>query len=165
MKYDAEVAAAIARWAPFYSVTIDPHLVHAIIQRESSHGAMLQTAESKGRMSYGPMMVLDSTAAYFGASNPAALKDPATGILYGVRYFASLLKKFPGDVARAISAYNTGPGNAVRNSSGRFPNQSYVDSVTGWWKVYGYAMTGGASAIGLVMLVLFLWSRVRRGRR
>jgi soluble lytic murein transglycosylase-like protein len=165
MKYDAEVNAAIARWAPAYGVAIDPHLVHAIIQRESSHGAVLQTAESQGRMSYGPMMVLDSTAISFGATNPAALKDPATGILYGVRYFASLLKKFPGDVARAISAYNTGPGNAVRNSAGSFPNQAYVDAVIGWWKVYGYAVAGGASLLSLVALALFLWSRLRRGRR
>jgi len=163
MKYDAEVAAAISRWGA--GVTIDPALVHAIIQRESSHGAVLETAESKGRHSYGPMMVLDSTAVELGASNPAALKDPATGILYGVRYFAGLLKRFPGDTARAISAYNTGPGNAVRNSAGRFPNQSYVDSVSGWWRVYKYAAVGGGSALGLISLALFVWSLVRRRRR
>jgi soluble lytic murein transglycosylase-like protein len=162
MKYDAEVAAAIARWGPSYGVAIDPHLVHAIIQQESSHGAKLQTAESKGRMSYGPMMVLDSTAVALGASDPAALKDPATGIWYGVKYLAGLMARFPGDTARAISAYNTGPGNAVRNSAGRFPNQSYVDSVTGWWKVYGYAVAGGVSSLGLVAFALFLWSRLRK---
>jgi soluble lytic murein transglycosylase-like protein len=162
MKYDAEVAAAIARWAPGYGVAIDPALVHAVIQRESSHGAALQTAESKGRMSYGPMMVLDSTAISLGASNPASLKDPATGIWYGVKYLASMMQKFPGDTARAISAYNTGPGNAVRNSAGRFPNQSYVDAVTAWWKTYRYAVAGSGSLIGLVALAVFLWTRLRK---
>jgi len=164
MKYDAEVTGAIARWGPGYGVTIDPHLVHAIIQRESSHGAALETAESRGRKSYGPMMVLDSTALSLGAANPASLKDPATGIWYGVKYLASLLAKFPGDTARAISAYNTGPGNAVRNSSGRFPNQSYVDAVLRWWRIYGYAVAGGAATLGLVAFALFLWSQMRRWR-
>ena len=165
MKYDTEVAAAIARWATVYGVTIDPALVHAIIQRESSHGAALETAESRGRRSYGPMMVLDSTAVSLGASNPAALRDPATGIDYGVKYLAGLLKRFPGDTARAISAYNTGPGNAVRNAAGRFPNQPYVDAVTTWWKTYKYAVVGGGSVLSLISITLFLWSLVRRRRR
>jgi soluble lytic murein transglycosylase-like protein len=163
MKYDAEVAAAIARWGA--GVTIDPALVHAIIQKESSHGAQLVTDESRGRKSYGPMMVLDSTAVGLGASNPAALREPAIGIDYGVKYLAGLLKRFPEDTARAISAYNTGPGNAVRNSAGRFPNQSYVDAVTTWWKTYKYAVVGGGSVLSLISLVLFLWSLVRRRRR
>jgi len=165
MKYDAEVAAAVGRWEAAYGLTIEPSLVHAIIQRESSHGAQLETAESRGRKSYGPMMVLDSTAVALGASNPAALKDPATGISYGVKYLAGLLKRFPGDTARAISAYNTGPGNAVRNSAGRFPNQPYVDSVTAWWKTYKYAVAGSGAGLGLIALVFLLWSLVRRGRR
>lgn len=162
MKYDAEVAAAIARWGPAKGVTIDPALVHAIIQKESSHGAQLVTDESKGRHSYGPMMVLDSTAVGMGASNPATLRDPATGIDYGVRYFADQLKRFPGDTARAISAYNTGTGNAVRNPSGRFPNQSYVDAVSGWWKTYKYAAPAAGSILSLLPLALFLWSRFRK---
>jgi soluble lytic murein transglycosylase-like protein len=162
MKYDAEVAAAIARWGPAKGVAIDPALVHAIIQKESSHGASLETAETKGRRSYGPMMVLDSTAVGLGASNPAALRDPATGIDYGVRYFAGLLQRFPGDTARAISAYNTGPGNAVRNAAGRFPNQFYVDAVSGWWKTYKYAAPAAGSLLSLIPLALFLWSRFRK---
>jgi soluble lytic murein transglycosylase-like protein len=162
MKYDAEVSAAIARWGS--GVTIDPALVHAIIQRESSHGAQLETAESHGRKGYGPMMVLDSTAIGMGASNPAALKDPATGILYGVQYLAGLLKRFPGDTARAISAYNTGPGNAVRNPSGRFPNQAYVDAVVTWWRTYKYAAPAAGSLLSLIPLVMFLWSRFRPKR-
>ena len=164
MKYDAEVQAAIARAARIYSGTIDPALVHAIIQRESSHGVQLETAESGGRHSYGPMMVLDSTAIGLGATNPAALKDPATGILYGVQYLAGLLHRFPGDIPRAISAYNTGPGNAVRNPAGRFPNQPYVDAVTVWWQTYKYAAPAAGSLLSLIPLVLFLWSRLRPKR-
>lgn len=164
MKYDAQVSSAVARWGPAYGVTIDPALVHAIIQRESSHGAQLETAESKGRKSYGPMMVLDDTARALGVPDPATLRDPAQGISIGVRYFASLLKRFPGDTARAISAYNTGPGNAVRNKAGRFPNQSYVDAVTAWWKTYKYAAVGSSSALGLIAVLLFFWFQLRRRR-
>lgn len=163
MKYDAEVAAAVRYWSPTIGVTIDPRLVHAIIQKESSH-VKLVTEETLGRRSYGPMMVLDSTARGMGVKDPATLKDPATGIWWGVRYLAGLLHQFPGDPLRAVSAYNTGPGNAKRNKAGKFPNQSYVDGVMGWWRIYGGAASGGAAAIAGLVVGAFLLLRARRRR-
>lgn len=164
MKYDTEVRSAVAYWGALEHVRIDPLLVHAIIQKESSHGAVLTTTETKGRTSYGPMMVLDTTAAGFGVSDPASLKDPATGIWYGVRYLAGLLAQFPGDTARAIAGYNAGAGNARRNAAGKFPNQGYVDSVTGWWKIYAGAAGAGLAAVGLLVMGVFLVLRARRRR-
>lgn len=163
MKYDAEIRAAIARWSPALGVRIDPALVHAIIEKESTHGLALETAESKGRRSFGPMMVLDSTARGYGVSDPATLKNPATGILWGVRYLGDMLVRFPGDTSRAISAYNAGPGNANRNAAGKFPNQSYVDRVRLFWKLYGSAVAGGAVVLVLVAAGLYLLRRARRG--
>ena len=155
------VTNAIRRWGPANGVTIDPALVLAIIQAESSGGRVLETPESGGRRSYGPMMVLDSTARDMGVTDPAQLRDPGLGIWYGVRYLAGLLKQFRGDVARAVSAYNTGPGRAVRSPSGTFPNQTYVDRVLGYMKTFrGAAIPIGALvALGAVAFVL---SRRRR---
>lgn len=164
MKYDADVASAVAHWAPILRVAIDPHLVHAVIERESRHGLWLETAETRGRKSYGPMMVLDSTARDYGVSNPAQLKDPALGIYYGVRYLGEQLRRFPGDVARAVSAYNAGPGNARRNAAGKFPNQEYVDAVVGFWRVYGGAAGVGAAALALAAVGFLLWRGARRRR-
>ena len=162
MKYDPEVSSAIAYWGPHLGVRIDPALVHAIIQKESSHGAALVTAEPGGRYSYGPMMVLDTTATAYGVADPSTLEDPATGIYYGVRNLAELLKQFGTDTAAAISAYNTGPTRARRDASGNFPNQAYVNAVLTWWRVYG-----GTVGIGVAIMVALvgLWLYVRsRGR-
>jgi len=167
VKYDGEVAAAIARWSPVYGVAIDPALVHAVIHRESTHGLALESVEPRGRRSYGPMMVLDTTAAGYGVKDPATLKAPGLGILYGVRYLAEQLRRFNGDAARAVSAYNAGPGNAVRGSSGRFPNQVYVDAVLGFWRRYRAALVGSGAAVAVVAAVILftLWARRRAGGR
>jgi soluble lytic murein transglycosylase-like protein len=166
MRWDAEVQAAVKRWAPVYGVTIDPALVHAIIQKESSHGTLLVTAEPGNRFSYGPMMVLDSTAKGMGVLMPSSLTNPALGISYGVRYLGGLLKRFPGDVARAVAGYNAGPGNAVRSSTtGKFPNQSYVDKVLGYWNSYKRQVTAAAPVAALVLAgAALLWFAARPRR-
>ena len=163
MKYDREVVAAIARWAPVYGVRIDPYLVHAIIEQESNHGRALWTNEGGGRYSWGPMMVLDSTAKGLGYPNPSALIDPPLGILAGVKYLATLVKRYPGQLARAVASYNAGP--SAPDARGRYPNQPYVDRVLSFQRLY--AMGSGAAApqtAGLLLgtLVLFLLSRRRR---
>lgn len=163
MKYDAEVAAAIARWGPAYRVTIAPALVHAIIQQESGHGTELEHVEPDGDVSRGPMMVKGATGQALGVLDLESLKDPATGILYGVKYLAQLLARFPGDLARAISAYNTGPGHANRGANGKFPNQGYVDKVLLFYRLYGGAVAGAAAA-GLAALAVVLWFVTRRRR-
>lgn len=164
MKYDAEVLRAVAHWAPSYGISIPSSLVHAVIQQESSHGRVLVSNEPGGHKSYGPMMVLDSTAKSMGISDPSVLTDPQLGIWYGVRYLGRQLASFAGDTARAIAAYNAGPGNAKRNATtGKFPNQSYVDRVMGYWKLYGGAVgTGALAGVVLVAATIFLLSRRRR---
>lgn len=165
MKYDAEVSRAIAHWGPAYGVVIPPALVHAIIQRESSHGRTLVTNEPRNRKSYGPMMVLDTTAtSIFHLSDPSALKDPALGIWYGVAYLAQQLKRFPGDVARAVSAYNAGAGNARLNASGTYRNQSYVSAVLGFLKQYQGTVAVSAVPLSLIVIggLLYLTARRRR---
>lgn len=158
MKYDAEVAAAISRVNP----SIDSLLVHAIIQKESSHGAKLVTPESGGRYSYGPMMVLDTTArSMYGVADPSSLRDPATGIYYGVRYLDSRLRQYPGDVPAAIAAYNS--GTAHRSGPG-FTNQAYVNAVLGFWKQYKLTapVATGAAVVLAALVGTYLFLRGRR---
>lgn len=165
MKYDAEVSNAIAHWGPVEGVTIDPALVHGIIEAESSHGAKLETVEPGGHMSYGPMMVLDSTATTLGVSDPTTLKDPATGIYYGVQQLALLLKWAGGNVNKAISAYNIGKGRAKPNAQGLYPNQSYVVKVLGYWNRFKRAVVASAPVtvpLVLIGVVVFLAMRRRR---
>lgn len=154
MRYDSEVRAAVNRWGPFYGVAVPLGLVHAIIEQESTHGRSLVTEEPGGRRSYGPMMVLDSTARSLGIADPGSLaRIPALGISVGVRYLASLLKRFRGDVGKAVSAYNAGPGGVGRNPA-------YVAKVLGYFRTYQ-----GAGTLGLVALGVVAWVLISRKRR
>lgn len=160
MKYDAEVARASARWG------VDPSLIHAVIEAESSHGAKLVSAERGGHLSYGPMMVLDSTAtSVLGVSDPATLKDPATGIWYGTQYLASLISWAGGNINKAVSAYNAGKGNAKPNPSGLYPNQSYVVKVLGYLNTFKRAVAASAPvAVPLLLLAVGVLVFARRRR-
>lgn len=165
MKYEAEVTRAIAQVNP----AIDPKLVHAIIQKESTHGATLVTHEPNdpktgaARYSYGPMMVLDTTArGDYGIADPSSLaRDPALGILVGVKYLNSKLRAYPGNVPSAVAAYNA--GSARKTKDGRYVNQAYVDAVLGFWKQYGGAVAAGGGILVLAV-VAFLLLRSRRLR-
>lgn len=157
-RFTSWVAAAIKRWGPYYGVSVDPSVVFGIIQKESIGGKVLQVHEPDGTTSWGPMGVNDKVASDLGVAPASILRDkPELGIWYGVKWFASLLKAYGGDTARALSAYNAGKGNAVRNTAtGRFPNQSYVDDVL------KFAGAGGA---GLVVLALVIGLVALRPRR
>lgn len=158
MRYEREVDRAVAHWGPVYGVEIDPALIHAIIQKESSHGAALVSSESRGRKSYGPMMVLDSTARELGASNPAALSNPALGIWYGVKYFARLLRQHRGNVVRAVHAYNGWGSDPVSDR----PN-AYVSAVLGFWRAYRtHAGVSVPATVILVIGAIYLATRRRR---
>jgi soluble lytic murein transglycosylase-like protein len=174
-KWDAEVEKAVAHWGPVYGISVDPALVHAVIERESGHGMAPNyilhggvVPEPGGHYSAGPMQVYDDTLKRMNATLDlsALAQSPAVGIWYGTHELARLLALFPGDTTRAIAAYNAGSGNANRNAQGRFPNQSYVDAVVGFWNKYRGAIgTAAASIVPALVLALgiwFLWSRSRR---
>jgi len=109
------------------------------------------------------MMVLDTTAtSMLHVIDPTTLRDPATGIWYGVQYLAQLLKQFSGDVARAVSAYNTGAGRAKLSAAGTYPNQGYVSKVLGFLKRYQGTAVAAAPAALLLILGLLLSRRRRR---
>ena len=161
MRWDAEVRAAVTQARHLYAVAVDPALVHAVIEKESRHGALpiTGTLEPNGRYSYGPMQVQDTTAAsYHGVADPSTMAVPSIGIRVGTFELARLLRIFAGDTARAVAAYNGGVGIARRDARGRFPNQSYVDAVLGFWARFKSLAVAQAPAVGLLALAaLALW--------
>jgi soluble lytic murein transglycosylase-like protein len=177
---DARITAAIqkaaATWGGVYGVAVPTELVRAIIVRESGSGDPLTVdtlakrtetvGAMKGHTSYGLMQVLDSTAAGLGLTgDPTALFIPEIGISYGVKYLASQLKRYGGDVPRAIAAYNA--GSVFKRSDGSFVNQSYVDFVTEKMQEFGQlvaqaARTSGPTALVLVVLLLVLLAARKR---
>ena len=161
MVFEREVAAATAQWASAYGVRIDPLLVHAIIRQESIGGKVLSIVEPDGSVSRGPMHVKDSTAIWLGLADPLKLLNPATGIWYGVKYLAQQLRRFAGDVERAVSAYNAGPGRANRSAAGRFPNQAYVDRVMSFYQQFARAAVPTLGVLAVAALVVLLARRRR----
>lgn len=167
MKWDAEVSAAVAQAAHNYGVAVDPALVHAVIEKETHHGALpiTGTVEPGRHVSYGPMQVKDTTALMHGITDPSTLATPSIGIRIGTFELARLLRLFSGDTPRAVSGYNAGAGNATRNATGKFPNQTYVDDVLGYWRSYGPAIAGVAVLlVALAIGALIYLHRTSRRR-
>ena len=109
--------------------SVDPNLVRAIIQVESSFNP--QAVSSKGAV--GLMQLMPGTAKSLNVSNPY---DPAQNVDAGVRHFKQLLDSYDGDLQLSLAAYNAG-ATAVHRSRG-VPNYSetrnYVKRITG---IYG----------------------------
>jgi soluble lytic murein transglycosylase-like protein len=172
MVWQDEVEKAASHWGPYYGVAIDPALVHAIIERESGHGQAANyvkyrgvVPESGGHFSFGPMQVYDDTVRTvlkLGFPGADLASHPNLGIWYGTKYFAMLVKQFAGDTARAVAAYNAGPGNSSRNAAGKFVNQSYVDAVLGFWKRYKGAVASLVPALVLAAFVFWFLAARRR---
>jgi len=97
---------------------IDPDLVRAIIQVESSWNPDAARVEPNGYKSIGLMQVTIQAARDVGyRGSEEGLFNPMTNIKYGVKYLRRMLNMFNGNIYKAIAAYNAGPGNVRR---GRF---------------------------------------------
>lgn len=86
---------------------LDPQLVVNVARRES--GLNPNAVSSAGAK--GIMQLMDATAAALGVSNPF---DAVQNINAGARYLAQLLNQFGGDLAKALAAYNWGPGAVAK---------------------------------------------------
>ena len=118
---DSAYLDTIQRVAQKYGV--DPKLVSAVAEVES--GFNPNAVSSAGAV--GIMQLMPETAASLGV-NPY---DAQQNIEGGTRYLRQLMDAFPGDLRRAVAAYNAGP-QTVREYGGVPPygeTQAYVDSV------------------------------------
>jgi len=156
------IAAAASRWG------VPVPLVKAVIAQESSfrHPTPARR-EPDGRVSRGLMQVLEGTARDLGLSNPKLLDDPQIGIDVGVKYLGQQLRRFPGDVWRAVSAYNAGPGGSKPSAAGTFRNQGYVDRVRGFYRQFAGAVARSGVLLPVAALVVIglLWLASRRRAR
>lgn len=112
---------------------IDPNLAIAVAVKESSLNP--NAISPAGAM--GLMQLMPATAASLGVTNPL---DPAQNAAGGCQYLAQMLQMFGGDTAKALGAYNWGPGNVQKAIAAYGPawlqhapaeTQNYVSSILG----------------------------------
>jgi len=98
-------------------------IVHSVAKAESAYK---QNAVSKAG-AIGIMQLMPGTASQLNADP----RNPEQNVDAGARYLRELLQRYDGDVAKALAAYNAGPG-AVDKYKGVPPyaeTQTYVDRV------------------------------------
>ena len=123
--YAAEISAAAAKYG------VDPALLAGLVRQESNFNP---TAKSPAGAS-GLTQLMPGTAAGLGVSDAT---DPKQALDGGAKYLSQQLKAFDGDVARALAAYNAGPG-AVQRFGGVPPyaeTQNYVRKVQAYAAQY-----------------------------
>lgn len=114
--------------------SLDPFLIKSIIKVESDFDPYARS--SKGAQ--GLMQLIPSTAKLVGCGNSYDARD---NIMGGATYLSMMLKRFEGDVEKALAAYNAGPGN-VEKYGGIPPfreTKNYVKKVKHYYRQYSVA--------------------------
>jgi soluble lytic murein transglycosylase-like protein len=103
---------------------LDPVLFSALVEQES--GWDPQATSRVGAK--GLCQLMDGTARDLGVSNPY---DPQQSLDGGARYLRQMLDRFGGDRAKALAAYNAGPGFVSRHTAAEWPGETkgYVRNI------------------------------------
>jgi len=158
-----KIATLLDKAAKRHGVT--PALARAVAWVESRGRA--DVVSSRGAI--GVMQLMPATARGLGVSDPF---NPAGNIDGGVRFLATLLKRF-GSQAKALAAYNWGPTNVDKGRQWPSSVRNYIRKVRARLRAetrLGRARpgAGGVSGIGVVISVastVALLLILARGRR
>jgi soluble lytic murein transglycosylase-like protein len=134
-QYDALIADAATRNG------VDPALLKALIRAESN----FDPSAGSPAGAQGLTQLMPGTAASLGVTD---VHDPTQSIEGGARYLRRQLDAFGGDEAKALAAYNAGPG-AVQRYGGVPPyaeTQGYVQRVLGYAAGYRTAAPAPVAA-------------------
>jgi soluble lytic murein transglycosylase-like protein len=122
---------------------VDPALLKALIRQESNFNPSARSSAGAS----GLAQLMPGTASALGVTDPT---DPAQAVEGGAKYLRQQLDAFGGDPAKALAAYNAGPG-AVQRYGGVPPyaeTQAYVQRVLGYAREYGSSLGSPAAAPG-----------------
>jgi soluble lytic murein transglycosylase-like protein len=103
---------------------VDPDLIKAVVHQESVEDPNAVS----GKNAHGLMQLRPSTAKQYGVNN---INDPEENVDAGTHYLADLIKRYDGDIPKALAAYNAGP-EAVEKYNGVPPfkeTQQYVKAI------------------------------------
>ncbi|MFN0105065.1 MAG: lytic transglycosylase domain-containing protein [Bryobacteraceae bacterium] len=105
---------------------MDARLVQAVVEAESAYSPC--AVSPVGAM--GLMQLMPATAELLQVSDPY---DPDQNIAAGTQYLKQMLERYGGDIAKALAAYNSGPGRV--DAAGGIPSipetQEYVRKIMG----------------------------------
>lgn len=122
---DRDLSAVISKASRQHGV--DEGLIRAVIQVESN---FKPTAVSPAG-ARGLMQLMPATAAGLGVTDSFDIEQ---NVMAGTRYLKGLLKRYGGDLDKALSAYNWGPGNLERGGTLPAETRNYLVRVK---KLYG----------------------------
>ena len=134
--YAAEITAAADKHG------VDPALLAGLVKQESNFNPNAGSPAG----AQGLTQLMPATAASLGVTD---VHDPAQALDGGAKYLRQQLDRFGGDVARALAAYNAGPG-AVERFGGVPPyaeTQEYVRRVQANAAEYRAAGTTATAAV------------------
>jgi TP901 family phage tail tape measure protein len=130
-KWTGKYADIINKASRIYGV--DPFLIASMIRQESNWNPRAKSwAGARGLM-----QLMPATARELGVKNPY---DPYQNIMGGTKYIAQQLKRFGGDVVKALIAYNAGAGNVYKvlnSGEGKWKEpKNYVRKILGYYNQY-----------------------------
>lgn len=93
----------------------DPRLFHALVREESNFNPQIRSHAGACGLSQLMPATASTTAKQMGLTWKSSLIwDPATNLRVGAWFLDSLHRRYRGNSALALAAYNAGPGNADR---------------------------------------------------